>query len=64
MTTPERAVPTATDGTTPEVAEALRGAVNGLTDVMVYDILSPPQAARAYAYARAHNACAREKSGT
>lgn len=35
----------------PSDAELLHTAVQHLTDVMVYDILSPPQAARAYAYA-------------
>ncbi len=32
-------------------AEALHAAVKQLTDVIVYDIFSPPQASRAYAYA-------------
>ena len=32
-------------------AELLHLAVNQLTSVMVYDIFSPPQASRAYAYA-------------
>jgi hypothetical protein len=32
-------------------AEALHAAVQQLTDVIVYDIFSPPQASRAYAYA-------------
>ena len=32
-------------------AELLHAAVGGMTDVIVYDIMSPPQASRAYAYA-------------
>ena len=32
-------------------AELLHAAVDGMTDVIVYDIMSPPQASRAYAYA-------------
>ena len=35
----------------PSDAERLHTAVQRLTDVMVYDIFSPPQAARVYAYA-------------
>lgn len=37
--------------TEPPNPEPLRAAVNQLTDVIVYDIFSPPQASRAYAYA-------------
>lgn len=32
-------------------ADLLHAAVSGMTDVVVYDIMSPPQASRAYAYA-------------
>ncbi|HXM37482.1 MAG TPA: vanadium-dependent haloperoxidase [Gemmatimonadales bacterium] len=35
----------------PADPELLHAAVQGLTDVIVYDIFSPPQASRAYAYA-------------
>lgn len=37
--------------TQPADPEMLHTAVNDLTDVIVYDIFSPPQASRAYAYA-------------
>ena len=35
----------------PPDAQLLHSAVRQLTDVIVYDIFSPPQASRAYAYA-------------
>ena len=38
------------DRTTASDAEMLHRAVKHLTDVMIYDIFSPPQASRAYAY--------------
>ena len=39
------------DRTAMSDAELLRPAVKQLTNVMIYDIFSPPQASRAYAYA-------------
>ena len=36
---------------TPPSADPLHAAVSGLTDVIVYDIFSPPQSSRIYAYA-------------
>src|SRR5574338_60246 len=41
----------ATDAPGRVEAEALHTAVRDLTDVIVYDIFSPPQASRVYAYA-------------
>lgn len=39
------------DSATPESAEPLHEAMDALTTTMVYDIFSPPQASRVYAYA-------------
>lgn len=42
--------PASTPPPQPADADALRSAVQQLTDVIVYDIFSPPQASRVYAY--------------